>query len=183
MIIDQHHPYHHQQTGNSSSSQQGNTTMSTTQFLPRSTDYSVSALLSSAPPSLPPPPPPPPAGPPSFLHPNPVSASRLLNNPTALLFAMQAAATGHHSHPDVAAAAALGLGPRLAPWDNPDPLLALRGAGLFPGIPRPFRPPVLPDEAELADIKDDPKVELESRDLWERFHSLGTEMVITKSGR
>jgi hypothetical protein len=24
---------------------------------------------------------------------------------------------------------------------------------------------------------------LESKDLWERFHNLGTEMVITKSGR
>ncbi|KAH9414537.1 Sequence-specific DNA binding transcription factor [Dermatophagoides pteronyssinus] len=32
-------------------------------------------------------------------------------------------------------------------------------------------------------IEDDPKVTLESKDLWEKFHSLGTEMVITKSGR
>lgn len=32
-------------------------------------------------------------------------------------------------------------------------------------------------------IEDDPKVSLESKDLWEKFHALGTEMVITKSGR
>lgn len=32
-------------------------------------------------------------------------------------------------------------------------------------------------------VIDDPKVELDSRDLWERFYQLGTEMVITKSGR
>ncbi|KAG8180684.1 hypothetical protein JTE90_006740 [Oedothorax gibbosus] len=32
-------------------------------------------------------------------------------------------------------------------------------------------------------VKDDPEVSLESKDLWTRFHELGTEMVITKSGR
>lgn len=32
-------------------------------------------------------------------------------------------------------------------------------------------------------VRDDPKVELEGRELWEQFHLLGTEMVITKSGR
>lgn len=32
-------------------------------------------------------------------------------------------------------------------------------------------------------VQDDPKVELESKDLWEQFHNFGTEMVITKSGR
>lgn len=34
-----------------------------------------------------------------------------------------------------------------------------------------------------ADVQDDPKVDLEAKDLWDRFHDLGTEMVITKSGR
>lgn len=34
-----------------------------------------------------------------------------------------------------------------------------------------------------ADVRDDPKVELEGKDLWGNFHELGTEMVITKSGR
>jgi hypothetical protein len=33
------------------------------------------------------------------------------------------------------------------------------------------------------DAQDDPKVEIESKELWEQFHNLGTEMVITKSGR
>ncbi|CAF2042333.1 unnamed protein product [Rotaria magnacalcarata] len=32
-------------------------------------------------------------------------------------------------------------------------------------------------------VHDDPKVELESKDLWDQFHQHGTEMVITKSGR
>ena len=44
-------------------------------------------------------------------------------------------------------------------------------------VPRP------PFEPEDDGIEDDPKVTLESKDLWERFHNLGTEMVITKSGR
>ncbi|XP_076364156.1 uncharacterized protein LOC143253735 [Tachypleus tridentatus] len=38
-------------------------------------------------------------------------------------------------------------------------------------------------EPEEDGIQDDPKVNLESKDLWEEFHALGTEMVITKSGR
>ena len=32
-------------------------------------------------------------------------------------------------------------------------------------------------------VNDDPKVELEGKELWVQFHELGTEMVITKSGR
>jgi len=42
-----------------------------------------------------------------------------------------------------------------------------------------------PSDADepAASTADDPKVELDSRELWERFHELGTEMVITKSGR
>lgn len=33
------------------------------------------------------------------------------------------------------------------------------------------------------EVDDDPKVNLEAKDLWDQFHKLGTEMVITKSGR
>ncbi|RWS31543.1 optomotor-blind protein-like isoform X4 [Leptotrombidium deliense] len=44
-------------------------------------------------------------------------------------------------------------------------------------------PAVRPFEPEDDGVEDDPKVSLESKDLWERFHTLGTEMVITKSGR
>ena len=55
-----------------------------------------------------------------------------------------------------------------------------RGASdLFYPIPRHMRAAEPPE----ADVKDDPKVELEGKELWDRFHELGTEMVITKSGR
>ncbi|XP_022241780.1 optomotor-blind protein-like [Limulus polyphemus] len=43
--------------------------------------------------------------------------------------------------------------------------------------------PMQPLESEEDGIQDDPKVFLESKELWEKFHLLGTEMVITKSGR
>lgn len=33
------------------------------------------------------------------------------------------------------------------------------------------------------EVDDDPKVTLEAKELWDQFHRLGTEMVITKSGR
>jgi hypothetical protein len=32
-------------------------------------------------------------------------------------------------------------------------------------------------------IKDEPRVELEERELWQKFHPLVNEMIITKSGR
>lgn len=32
-------------------------------------------------------------------------------------------------------------------------------------------------------VVDDPKVTLETKELWEKFHKFGTEMVITKCGR
>ena len=52
----------------------------------------------------------------------------------------------------------------------------------LPGFPFPgpgFRPPPPEDD----NVKDDPKVTLEHKDLWSEFHKQGTEMVITKSGR
>jgi hypothetical protein len=48
-----------------------------------------------------------------------------------------------------------------------------------PGMVRPLRA-LQPEEDGIVD---DPKVTLEGKDLWEKFHKLGTEMVITKSGR
>ncbi|XP_033748520.1 T-box transcription factor TBX2b-like isoform X2 [Pecten maximus] len=45
--------------------------------------------------------------------------------------------------------------------------------------PRPIRSLEPPEQ----DVQDDPKVDLEGKDMWEQFHKLGTEMVITKSGR
>jgi hypothetical protein len=32
-------------------------------------------------------------------------------------------------------------------------------------------------------IQDEPRVELEDRELWQKFHPLVNEMIITKSGR
>ena len=52
----------------------------------------------------------------------------------------------------------------------------------FHGIPRPLRPPMF-DPSENDNVKDDPKVELDCKELWEKFHDRETEMVITKSGR
>ena len=52
----------------------------------------------------------------------------------------------------------------------------------LPGFPFPgpgFRPPPPEDD----NVKDDPKVKLEHKELWTEFHKQGTEMVITKSGR
>lgn len=50
---------------------------------------------------------------------------------------------------------------------------------LHPLHQRPIRS-LEPPEAE---VQDDPKVDLEGKNLWEKFHEIGTEMVITKSGR
>ncbi|XP_022338950.2 uncharacterized protein LOC111134319 isoform X4 [Crassostrea virginica] len=55
---------------------------------------------------------------------------------------------------------------------------------LTPGdLLHPFHPRPLRTMEPEPDAQDDPKVEIESKDLWEQFHNLGTEMVITKSGR
>ena len=55
--------------------------------------------------------------------------------------------------------------------------------GMFPRLPGlPFGlPPRMPIQDE--NVKDDPKVTLEQKELWDQFHKFGTEMVITKSGR
>ena len=66
---------------------------------------------------------------------------------------------------------------------------AMGRAGLTPGdfLPPPHglgRPlGVRAMEVNDPDVQDDPQVELESKDLWQRFHKLQSEMVITKSGR
>lgn len=38
-------------------------------------------------------------------------------------------------------------------------------------------------ESAEEEAEDDPKVTLEAKELWDQFHKIGTEMVITKSGR
>lgn len=57
----------------------------------------------------------------------------------------------------------------------------LLAAAAHRGGPLLRPPPGL--EPEDDGVQDDPKVTLESKELWERFHTFGTEMVITKSGR
>ncbi|GAB0091113.1 optomotor-blind protein [Sergentomyia squamirostris] len=59
-----------------------------------------------------------------------------------------------------------------------DVVLASVAHQLHPAM-RPLRS-IQPDDDGVVD---DPKVTLEGKDLWEKFHKLGTEMVITKSGR
>ncbi|XP_049839564.1 optomotor-blind protein-like isoform X2 [Schistocerca gregaria] len=147
------------------------------------------------PPALPPPPaapavPPPPPPPPP---PHPATA-----------------AAAHQYHFLAAAAAAAALGGAVGPYKLPPvavpPPLAAHAAHAGPGGPahayttaeevlaaavashhphhpalvRPLRPPLPPDDDGVVD---DPKVTLEGKELWEKFHKLGTEMVITKSGR
>ena len=52
--------------------------------------------------------------------------------------------------------------------------------GVMGGYRLPPPPVPLPED---DDVKDDPKVTLEHKDMWEVFDKNGTEMVITKSGR
>lgn len=47
----------------------------------------------------------------------------------------------------------------------------------------PAMRPLRSFQPEDDGVIDDPKVTLEGKELWEKFHKLGTEMVITKSGR
>lgn len=58
-------------------------------------------------------------------------------------------------------------------------LAAVAAHNHHPAMVRPLRA-IQPEEDGIVD---DPKVTLEGKDLWEKFHKLGTEMVITKSGR
>ena len=78
-------------------------------------------------------------------------------------------------HPGAAAAAAAAGGPL-----NPGAFLGAMGPR--PPLPPP-PPPGVPPIDDQDDVKDDPKVSLEARDLWAKFNSYGTEMVITKTGR
>ena len=39
------------------------------------------------------------------------------------------------------------------------------------------------EDCNRRSVMEDPNVNLEANELWEQFHNIGTEMVITKSGR
>lgn len=97
-----------------------------------------------------------------------------------------AVATSEAERAAAASAASMGYGfPGMPP-----PSLAASYPSLFPkfghapGMPGGYRLPAPPMPLpEEDDVKDDPKVTLEHKDMWEVFNKNGTEMVITKSGR
>ncbi|XP_021514095.2 T-box transcription factor TBX2 [Meriones unguiculatus] len=94
---------------------------------------------------------------------------------------------------------ALALPPGALAKPLPDPGLAAAAAaaaaaeaGLHVSALGPHPPAAAAAAAHLRSLKslepddeveDDPKVTLEAKELWDQFHKLGTEMVITKSGR
>ncbi|XP_045770194.1 optomotor-blind protein isoform X5 [Maniola jurtina] len=97
---------------------------------------------------------------------------------------------------------AVAFHPLLAPRPSDFSVSALLTAGALPPPPylpaalaaaaalsapcpllKPPPPPYAPLPPDDDGVTDDPKVTLEGKDLWEKFHKLGTEMVITKSGR
>lgn len=118
----------------------------------------------------------------------------LLQRPTD--FSMNSILTQSQYFP----AAALTLNPHAAAMAGAA-ATAASAAAAYPAslLPKPLGHPyttaeeVLAHQAHLRPLRslqqeddgvvDDPKVTLESKDLWEKFHVLGTEMVITKSGR
>ncbi|XP_015593436.1 optomotor-blind protein isoform X2 [Cephus cinctus] len=98
----------------------------------------------------------------------------------AAVLAAAAAALHHHHQGGPGAPGMRPLRPPLPPGmlhSSPHPL-----APHHP-LAGPHHPLVPPHHPEEDGVVDDPKVTLEGKELWEKFHKLGTEMVITKSGR
>ncbi len=95
----------------------------------------------------------------------------------------------HPAYPFSLSTAPMGCYPGLLPKLPPPPhpyttaedvvLAAAAHHHHHPGLVRPLRALQPEDDG----VVDDPKVTLEGKDLWEKFYKLGTEMVITKSGR
>lgn len=126
----------------------------------------------------------------------------LYSRPTDYSVSSILAATGHQAYLSGGGGgggggphgAALGLGPTSPlfaklphhPVGNPGAVRAMSlstGDVLLPHqsvMSRTFRGLDSPGDSS---VQDDPKVELDANELWKRFHELGTEMVITKSGR
>ncbi|XP_059207976.1 T-box transcription factor TBX2b-like [Centropristis striata] len=76
--------------------------------------------------------------------------------------------------------------PDVASVSEPPPEPAASDAGLRAALGRqqqPLYPRSLKSLQTEDGPDDDPKVTLESNHLWDEFHKMGTEMVITKSGR
>ncbi|XP_020706937.1 optomotor-blind protein isoform X2 [Athalia rosae] len=98
----------------------------------------------------------------------------------AAVLAVAAAALHHHHHHQG------GPGGGMRPLRHPMPPGMLGPSLPLPPhhpLAGPHHPLVPPHHPEEDGVVDDPKVTLEGKELWERFYKLGTEMVITKSGR
>lgn len=142
--------------------------------LPRPTDFSVSSLLTAGAPS-------------AQGQGSPGAPPQSPYFQAAALAALTGSSVAPHSH-----LYAGSLLPKLAPH-HPHPhhplgtpyttaedvVLAAVAAHQHHPAMRPLRA----FQPEDDGVIDDPKVTLEGKDLWEKFHKLGTEMVITKSGR
>ncbi|XP_022704451.1 T-box transcription factor TBX3-like [Varroa jacobsoni] len=80
--------------------------------------------------------------------------------------------------------AGLGLGMGVGLGLGAPGMLGMPSAPLTPIAPTPSSPCLGTTTPTKDDgVRDDPEVTLEAKDLWEKFHALGTEMVVTKSGR
>lgn len=138
--------------------------------LPRQTDFSVSSLLTAANNS-------------GSAGSSPAAAPGFF--PTAALAAFGAQQGPHGCYPGTLIPKINHPHPHHALTGHPyttaeDVVLAAVAAhNHHPAMVRPLRA-IQPEEDGVVD---DPKVTLEGKDLWEKFHKLGTEMVITKSGR
>ncbi|KAM9846577.1 T-box transcription factor TBX2b-like [Aulostomus maculatus] len=81
----------------------------------------------------------------------------------------------------------VGTFPDIAPLPEPESGQNASDMGLRATLTRQHQPvqPCSLKSLQPAEegLEDDPKVTLESRNLWNEFHKMGTEMVITKSGR
>jgi len=95
---------------------------------------------------------------------------------TTSVASSEASGLGGYHHPTAGFPSHLAASyPALFPKFHGHPGGAL---GAYPRLPPPPIP--LPED---DDVKDDPKVTLEHKEMWETFNKHGTEMVITKSGR
>ncbi|XP_029375311.1 T-box transcription factor TBX2-like [Echeneis naucrates] len=75
------------------------------------------------------------------------------------------------------------VGPLSAPQLEPEQLGAAASEAALRRLGLPVHPSTVKSPKEREGPDDEPKVTLESKNLWNEFHNMGTEMVITKSGR
>ena len=74
----------------------------------------------------------------------------------------------------------------LHPYFQAPPFPSLPGpTGFYPRLPVELTelPPPIPHVVQDDGVVDDPHAELDDKALWDEFSKIGTEMVITKSGR